>query len=344
MNMDDGKTLDISWATMLKIGVAAISFYLLYLLRETVVLVVFSLVISVLFAPAIDFIQRRGINRILAASLVFVAVFGFLGFSVYLISLAFISEVRQVTTDFSYYFELLAPPLRGLGFEAFQDLEVFLGSLEVWLRGASANIFAALSVVFGGVFDALFIFFLAFFFSLEEREVEKAIRVLFPKKYEELALRIWVKSQQKISGWFGTRILASVFVGLATFVALKIFGVNYAISLGLFAGVTNIIPYLGPLFAGVVIAALVLIDDWLKALFVLIVFILIQQVEGNILSPILTKKIIGLNPALVLIALIVGGELFGFLGVILAIPLAGILFDFLTEFLTKRKTRDMQPQ
>lgn len=303
-------------------------------------MVVFSLVISVLFAPAIDFLQRRGIKRVLAASLVFVAVFGFLGLSVYLVSIAFISEIRQLTEDFSEYFALLAPPLRGLGFEAFADIEVFLQSLESWLRAASSNVFAALSIIFGGIFAAVFVFFLVFFFSLEGKGVEKTIRLIFPKEYEDLALRIWMKSQQKISGWFGTRVLASIFVGLAIFVALKIFGVNYAISLGLFAGITNIIPYVGPLFAGVAITALVLIDDWLKALFVLIVFLLIQQIEGNILSPILTKKIIGLNPALMLIALVVGGTLFGFLGVILAIPLAGILFDFLTEFLSKRKARE----
>lgn len=337
--MSSEKTLDVSWATMLKVGVAVLGFYFLYLVSDIVILVVFALVISVLFAPVIDFLQQKKINRVLAASLVFVAVFGFFGLSVYLVSLTFISEVRQLTFDFSQYFERFSPPLRGLGFEAFQDLEVFLGSLEGWLRGASENILAAISLVFGGIFAAVVVFFLAFFFSLEEKGMEKVIRALFPHKYENLALNLWTRSQQKISGWFGVRLLTSFFVGFVTFLALKIFKVDYAITLGLFAGITNLIPYLGPLFAGAVITILVMLNDWLKGVFVLVVFFLIQQVEGNILNPILTKKVIGLPASLVLIALILGGKLFGFLGVLLAIPLAGILFDFLKEFLEKRKSK-----
>lgn len=333
-------TLDISWGSVLKVGVAALGFYFLYLVRDIVLLIVFSLVISILFNPLIDFFQRRGVARALSTGLVFCLIFGILGFSVYLISLSFISEIRQLTTDFSQYFERLSPPLRGLGFEAFEDVEVFVGSLEKWFRGASSSILAALSAVFGGVVSAFLVFFLAFFFSLEEKWMEKAIRFIFPKKYENLALSLWSRSQKKITGWFGVRVLTSLFVGLATFVALKIFKVDYALSLGLFAGITNIIPYLGPILAGLVITLLVLLDDWLKALFVLLVFALIQQVEGNIISPILTKKIVGLPASLVLVALVVGGQLFGFLGVILAIPLAGILFDFLTEFLARRKARE----
>ena len=79
------------------------------------------------------------------------------------------------------------------------------------------------------------------------------------------------------------------------------------------------------------------LDSWLKAALILAVFIIIQQIEGNILTPILTKKFIGLPPVLVLISLMIGGKLWGILGAILAIPLAGIVFEFTRDFLKKRK-------
>jgi predicted PurR-regulated permease PerM len=338
--MNSKKLLDISWETILKMGAAVLLFYLLYLIRDTLLLIIFSLVISVLFNPAIDFFQRKGVSRILAAGLIFVLIFGFLGFAVYLISIAFIAEIHQSILVFSQYFERISPPLTGLGFGAFENMDVFVNSLETWLTGASENILSALFSVFGGMSAALFIFFLAFFFSIERRPVEEAIKVVFPKKYEDLAQDIWIRSQKKISGWFLSKVLASVFVGLASFLALKLFNIDYALSLSLFAGITNIIPFIGPIFAGAVIMLLVILDDWLKALFILGIFILIQQIEGNILGPILTKKFIGLPPSLVLISLVVGAQLFGFLGMILAIPLAGILFDFLKEFLEKRKTQN----
>ncbi|GAI37440.1 unnamed protein product, partial [marine sediment metagenome] len=97
------------------------------------------------------------------------------------------------------------------------------------------------------------------------------------------------------------------------------------------------IPILGPIIAGAVAFIFVALDSWLKAIFVLIIFILIQQIEGNILTPVLTKKFVGLPPVLVLISLAVGAKLLGILGAILAIPLAGILFEFLRDFLKKKK-------
>jgi len=335
--MNNEKILDISWNSILKVVLTFLIVYLLFLIKDILILIIFALIISVLFNPAIDFLQKRRIPRVLATGLIYFFIFGALSFLIYLISLSFIPEIQQFAELFSQYFERIAPPLKGLGIEAFESFDAFVKVSEKWLIGASANIFTALFAVFGGAFTAFTIFFLAFFFSLEEKWMEKAIRLLFPKKQEDLAFDVWTKSQQKISGWFTSRVLCCIFVGLASFIALKLFKIDYAFSLGLFAGITNIIPYLGPLFAGAVITILVFLEDWFKALFILIVFILIHQIEGNILSPILTKKFIGLPPVLVLISLIIGGELLGILGAILAIPLAGILFEFIRDFLKKKK-------
>ncbi len=337
--MNSEKLLDISWRSILKVALAALIIYLLYEIRDILILIIFALIISVLFNPAIDFLQRRKVHRVLATGLVYVLIFGFFGGSIYLISLSFIPEIRQFAEMFSEYFEKITPPLKWLGIGAFENFESFIVAVENWLLGASSNIFTALSAVFGGIFSAFTIFSLAFFFSLEGRWAERAIRLLFPKKNEDYAVSVWERSQQKISGWFGTRVLCCFFVGLASFLALKLFKIDYAFSLGLFAGITNIIPIIGPVLAGGVIAILVFLDDWLKAIFILIVFFLIQQIEGNILTPILSKKFIGLPPVLVLIALLIGGQLWGLLGAILAIPLAGIFFEFISDFFKKRKDR-----
>jgi predicted PurR-regulated permease PerM len=134
--------------------------------------------------------------------------------------------------------------------------------------------------------------------------------------------------------------LACIFVGLATFLCLKIFKVNYAVTLSLFAGITNIVPFLGPFLAGIVMTLFILLEDWAKAFFVLIAFILIQQIESNIISPFLTKKIIGLPPVLVLLSITVGGKLFGILGVMLILPIVGIIYDFLVEYFSKSKKQE----
>jgi len=116
-----------------------------------------------------------------------------------------------------------------------------------------------------------------------------------------------------------------------------LFNVEYALSLAFLAGVLDFIPVLGPVFAGVVAFIFIALDSWVKAIFVLIGFVLIQQIEGNILSPILTRKFVGLPPVLVLLSLAIGAKLLGILGAVLATPLAGIIFEFLRDFLRKKK-------
>ncbi|MDO8424644.1 MAG: AI-2E family transporter [bacterium] len=335
--MNNEKTLDISWGTILKIALASLGFYLIFLVRDILVLIIFALIISILFNPAIDFLQKRKIPRVLAVSLVYISIFGFLGLFIYLIIPVFIFEIQQFSQFFPQYFEKLAPPLKELGIAAFDNFEVFLNSLGGWLVQASANVFGALSAIFGGIFSTITIFTIAFFLSLEEKGLDRMIGLLSPKRYEAYVLDVLHRSENKVASWFGSRILACLFVGVATFIACKILSLKYAISFAFLAGVLNIIPVVGPLVTGLVILLFTALDSLSRAIIILIIFFLIQQLEGNILSPILTKRFVGLPPILVIIALMVGGKLWGILGGILAIPLTGVIFEFLRDFLKKKK-------
>jgi len=335
--MEPEKTLDISWTTILKLGISALGFYIIFLIRDILIWILFAIVISVLFDPVIEFLKKGLKNRIASTILVYVLVFGILGFSFYSVAPLFVKEIQQFVQLFPQYFEKISPPLRGLGIEAFESFEAFTNALEETLKRASANIFTALGTIFGGIFSAFTIFSIALFLSLEEKGIEKVIKVVAPKKYEVLMMDLWTKTQKKISGWFGARILCCLFVGVMTFVVCQILNITYSASFGFLAGIFNFIPIIGPLVIGLLIFIVAGLDSWLKGIFFLIAFSLIQQIENNILTPVLTRKIIGLPSVLVIIALIIGGKLWGLLGAILAIPLAGILFEFLRDFLIKRK-------
>ena len=331
------RVLDVSWGTILKISFTFLIFYILYLIKEILIWTIFALIISVLFDPAIDFLQRRRLPRVLATILVYVGFFGIFGFFIYLIAPAFVSEIRQFTQFFPQHFEKLAPPLKALGLEAFENFEVFTASFQNWLVGASSSIVSALFSFFGGIFSTLSIFALAVFLSLEEKGVERLIQLISPRNQENYILNLWERCKRKVSGWFGARILSSLFVGGAAFLASYLFNIRYAFSFGFLAGILDIIPIIGPGIAGLIITIFSALDSLWKALFIAIVFILIQQIEGNIITPVLTKRFIGLPPFLVLISLMVGGKLGGILGAILSIPLTGIIYEFSRDFLKKRR-------
>lgn len=333
---DQTKVLDISWETILKIAVAAVFFYILYLLRDILIWIVFALIISVLFDPAINFLKRF-IPRVLAVILIYIAVFGVIGSSIYLVAPVFIAEINQFSQDFPTYFEKISPPLRSLGIEAFDSFEKFIKTMQDQLLGISSSVFSAIGAIFGGLFATITILTIALFLSIEESGLERVVAALSPKKYEAVVMSILARSQKKVAGWFGSKILSSIFIGFLTFLICYVLNIDYAISFALFAGVFNLIPIIGPIVSGVIIGMIVLAASWLKAAFFLGAFTLIQQIEGNILTPVLTRKFIGLPPVLVLVALLVGGRLWGFMGALLAIPMAGIFFEFIRDFLKKKK-------
>ncbi len=335
--MNNEKKLDLSWETIMKVALTVVFFYIIFQIKDIVVWFIFALVISILFNPGIDFLKKFKIPRAVATSLIYVSVFVLLSILLYSIVVILITELEQLSQVLPHYFQEVSPFFRDVGIHAFQDLEMFIDEIRSSLRELSGALFAVSFSFFGGVVTSFFVLTIAFFLSLEGRVIERALVLIFPKKYENYAFNLWKKCQKKVSSWFFTRILSCLFVGILVYISCLLLGVKYPLSLGLIAGGMNFIPYIGPLVSGTLIFSVTAMDGIGKAIFVLIIFGIIQAIEGIIVTPILSQKFIGLSPVLVIMALAIGGTLWGFLGALLAIPLAGILFEFLKEFLEKKK-------
>ena len=121
---------------------------------------------------------------------------------------------------------------------------------------------------------------------------------------------------------------------------LLLFDVRYPFSLSLLATISNFIPVVGPLVTVALLGIVIAFDSFTKALLVILAFTLIQQIENNVLTPILTKRFVGLHPVLVLIALTIGGKLWGVMGAILAVPLVGIFFEFFHDFIERKRKEE----
>ncbi|MFC1663838.1 AI-2E family transporter [Patescibacteria group bacterium] len=335
--MSEEKILDISWKTILRISIAAFCFYILYLTRDILVWFLFALIVSVLFNPVIDFLQKKGVPRTLSVVFVYFSVFTFFSFLIYFTAAGLIVEIQNFLQSFPQYFEKISPSFQLLGLQTFESIEVFMATLNDTLVKMSGNLLNALFSIFGGIFSTMFVIIAAIFLSLEEGVIERSLRLLFPKKYEAYTLTLWKDCQRKVSGWFLSRIIACFFVGVASYTSFLVLNVEYSLSLGLIAGVLNFVPYIGPLITAILIFLVVCLDSVSKAIFVLLAFGLIQLIENSILTPALLKKFIGLPPALLLVTLAMGATLWGVLGAILCVPLAGILFEFLRDFLKKRR-------
>lgn len=141
----------------------------------------------------------------------------------------------------------------------------------------------------------------------------------------------------KISGWFAVRLAGMLAVGVFTSLACWALDIRYPVFLGFFAGVADIVPFIGPIASGAVIALVALLDSWQKAAAAIAIFTIIQQLENNLVIPLLSKKFIEFPAILVLLSLLAGKAIWGVAGAILAIPLFGVLYDFVRDYLMRNK-------
>lgn len=335
--MEQQSILNISWGTIFKICLAVICLYILYLIRDIVVWFIFALVISILFNFLIDFLERKRIPRVIGATVCYFSIFVLLSFFIYKTAPIFLSEIKEFTQNLPYYLRQISPFLEKLGIQAAQNTQSLVGTLEFGLERAGQNIFNALFSIFGGVFSTIFIISLAFFISLEKGLVERILVTFSSAEHHKYLRYLLEKSKRKVGGWFISRLIGILFVGVSTYIVLTILNVEYAFILSLMAGLFDFVLIVGPILAGIIISLIVALASPIQALFVLLAFIIIQILEGNLVLPLLFKKFVGMPPALVLLALAVGGKLWGIMGAILVIPLAGIVFEILRDYLEKQR-------
>lgn len=342
--MEKEQVLDISWGTMAKIFIAIFVFYFIYLTKEIALWFFFALAISVLLDPAINFLKKFWVPKFIAVLLVYFSIFGILGILIYLTAPIFISELKQLSQHLPDYFVQINPVLQQMGIDTAQTFDSFTQLLMGGLSQSSKGIISAVTTFFGGLYSTAFILTTAFFLSLEEDAFKKFLTLVMPKRYEGNIITLFQRAQNKISGWFGARILACAFVGVASFIIFYIFGVKYAFILALISGVLNFVPYIGPWITTILLIVFIAVSSgsWLTVLYIMVAVFIIQEIENKLLTPLLMKKMVDVPPVLVLISLLVGAKLFGFLGTIFAVPVFGIIYEFIKEFLEKRKEENFE--
>ena len=339
--MENRQTLGISWSAIVKVFLALLIFYILFAARDILIWFFFALVISLMLEPAINTLRWLKVPKILAVIMVYLSVFGVFGLLIYLTAPIFIFEMKQLSLHIPEYFEKLNPLLKELGIALGQNFDEFTASLVSNLQESSESIISAASVFFGGLASTAFIFTFAFFISLEDRGPERMLALLAPKKYEGYVVELFERAQSKVSGWFGARLVACLLVGIASFVVFFLFGVKYAFILAVISGALNFVPYVGPTATFILAVLFVGVSNlWLLAIYVCVALLVIQEIENKFLTPILMKRFMDLPPVLVLLSLLIGQAVFGFLGMVFAVPVFGIAYEFVKEFLERRRQEE----
>lgn len=364
--MKEGPSNDIeiriSTSTVVKtlfiVGLAAMAWFL----RDILLIVLTSVILAAAIEPPARFFMKRKVPRVLALVLVYLIAGALLIGTSYLIVPAFLSDLKKMSELLPELVSALSVwnPLEGGSFAttiiqnsvqtgAALPQEAPIGeALAMFETGvAQGGALQTLSVFFGGLLSFILIIVLSFYFAAQERGIENFLRLVSPSRSRAYILDLWLRSQQKIGLWFQGQLLLGLLVGVLTFIGLTLLGVQSALLLAMLAAVFELIPVFGPILSAVpavVIAfsnGLNFIEPGFTAgLIVVAFYFIIQQFENHLFYPLVVRKVTGLPPVLVILSLVVGGKVAGFIGIILAVPLTAILMEFLSDIAKERRVFD----
>ncbi len=323
--------------------------YVFWLLRDLVLLVLTAIVIASAIEPGVAFFIKQRIPRFVAALLVYVLVFGSIFFILYLFFPPIVSDAADFISVMPHYLNTInlsssfpsitsAANIASSG-SGTQSFVQELLTLQSAFTAGSSGILQLIVTFFGGIFSLTLVIVLSFYFALQDTGVDDFLRMVMPVAYEDYSVDLWKRAQKKIGLWMQGQILLSVIVAILVYLGLLIIGIPYALLLAVFTAMAEIIPIFGSLIAGTV-AVIVAYADGGVALGAIVagLYIVVNQFESNLIYPLIVKKIVGIPPLLVIVALIAGYTLAGFLGVLLSVPLAAVTLELLTDF-DKRKRR-----
>ena len=305
-----------------------------------------GIVVAFILAPIVTRVESLVHRRAPAALLTFVVVvivlFGILA----VVAAPLVTESRRLAEQIPQYVAQLQgdAPVVVLGYRIPDELRTQVGAALGGVGGTVAGQAVTLVVgLVGGIVDLFLVLVIALYLLLDTRRIRSgALRVLPPR------MRGQVESvESEVGRVFGAyvrgQIVLAAMVGLAATVVLLVLGVPYALVLGIFAGVAELVPMLGPIIGAVPAVVVALFQPFPLVLWVVIAFIAIQQIESNVLLPRISGHAVGLHPLAAMLVLLAGFEVAGVVGALFAVPIAGIVWVFASAAIRARDLARVKP-
>jgi predicted PurR-regulated permease PerM len=339
------------------LGMFVLIYFMLFMFKRYPIIAhtLFTITLSVLFAyilnPLVVYFESKGMKRIFAVITIYFIIIGILFIFAFLVIPTSSKEIGKLVNNLPLYFSNLTdfvdslynryyslgdlpPILHGIEkaiIDNISRLEGALGNgIEKFIQGAINS--------FSKMMSFVLIPILTFYFLIDKDFFKKNIKELIPNKYRNEVIYLANEIDTSVSKFFRGRVVMAVFVGVATSIFLVIMDVDFAVVIGFITMIADIIPYIGPFLGFLPAVIFAFLSNPIKALWVSVFFVLIQWVENNIVGPKILGNSTGMHPLTILISIIIGGAIFGVLGMILSVPLVAIskiFFKYFNEKLNK---------
>ncbi len=320
--------IEISAKTIVFTVLFLLSLRFLWEIRDLILSLFIAFIIMSALKPTVEFIHSKKIPRVIATICVY---FLFLFIIINAFGMIFPILINETTHFVSNLPRIISkmPP--------YISAYVNVNSVSQYLPDVTNRAISILSDAFSNAFFIVSTLFFGFYLLLEGNPFKKILLKFYEEKDIEEALVVIEKVEKKMSSWFWSEVILMTTIGVMSFVGLGLIGIKYTLALAVFAGLLEVIPTIGPITSLVPAALIAFSQSYFLGFATIALYFIIQELENHILVPFIMKRIVGLNPVITLIALIIGGKLFGILGVLISVPSTLFLEILLIEVLRMKK-------
>ena len=309
-------------------------------IKNALMVVALPLVITLLFyyllRPIVRLLVKHGLSKILSILVCFIGTIGLLILLVILAGNTINNEFNQLVNELPRVLTVAEDTLTNLINSGNLDflstdnsIEKLSNFIEKTVPVLSEGIFSGISTAISTVTALLLVPFILFYFLKDDKIFARSTINLFPGKYKDEARDILVDIDNTLSSYITGQALICLAIGVLMYIGYLIIGLKYALVLALFSMFTAVVPFVGPI-VGVVPALLIgLSYNSLVIIKILIIMVLVQQLEGTLITPQIMGKRIHTHPIMIIIVLLISASLFGFVGILLAIPSYAVLKVFI---------------
>ncbi|MBI3273951.1 MAG: AI-2E family transporter [Candidatus Colwellbacteria bacterium] len=327
--------IDISSSTIFRTILILLAFWFFYLIRDILVILLGAIVVAAAIEPVANRLQRYRLPRVVSVLAVYIAILAILALVVTLILPILVQQTTQLVQALPHVLlvaqDVLGNILPGSSETLIHQLQGGLARFSDAFGNIGINVFQQTRSVFGNIVSVVFMFVIALYLVIEENALMKFFRIIVPAEHQTYVNNALGRVQYKLGRWVLGQVTLGIIIGVTVAVGLTLMGVPYALALGLLAGVLEIIPYIGPILAGLSATIVAFSASWVLGLATLVFFILVQQAESHFIIPNVMKKATGLNPLVTLIAVLLGARLAGVAGIILSVPVASMIGIFFSD-------------
>jgi predicted PurR-regulated permease PerM len=328
---------------LIAIGILAI-LYFLYRIRSVLELLFIAAFLAIALGPIVEFFVARGVKRGLAILLTYLILFG----GLFGLGLLVVPPIVTGVNGFVNHVPGYVHDLRNSKtFRKYDDkykitpkLEEQAKKLPTHLSDAVSGLRSVTVGVFGAVVQLVTILVMAFFLLLDARRILAFLfRELGPERAERAA-RVAEDVYRAVAGYVAGNVLISIVAGVSSYIVMTILGLPFAVPLAVLVAFFDLIPLVGSTIAGVVVAIVAAIVGFPGKLIAWVIFLIVyQQVENNVIQPVVYRRTVAIHPLIVIVAVLIGGSLLGILGALLAIPIAASVQIVVKEWWAYRQER-----